>query len=283
MKYDESKIVWIEGGQSRIGTAKPEIKEDGEGPPRKAKLRDFGIAKYAVTADEFAVFVSETGYRTDAEEFGWSYVFEGMLDGADGDRAEDAPWWVAIKGASWSAPTGPGSKPEQNHPATHISGRDARAFADWCGGRLPSEAEWEHAARGGIDNARYPWGDEEPDDAEGIYCNIWQGDFPETNTAKDGFTATAPVDAFEPNGYGLFNLAGNVWEWCGDRFRIRSLRKTANQMNKAALAEKVIVLKGGSFLCHKSYCWRYRIAARAGRPDDSSACHTGFRVAFDPS
>lgn len=282
MRYDQSKIVWLEGGQSLVGTRRPEIKEDGESPPRKVRLKNFGIAKHAVTTREFAAFVEDTGYQTDAEKFGWSYVFEGMLDEADGNRAADAPWWVAVDGACWSAPAGPGSTPQDNHPVTHISGADALAFADWCGSRLPTEAEWEHAARGGNETARYPWGDAEPDDEESIHCNIWQGDFPETNTAKDGYVTTAPVDSFEPNPFGLFNMAGNVWEWCSDRYRVRSLRRAASKMNKAARAEKVMVLKGGSFLCHKSYCWRYRIAARAGRPDDSSACHTGFRLAFDP-
>ncbi|MEO1248504.1 MAG: SUMF1/EgtB/PvdO family nonheme iron enzyme, partial [Pseudomonadota bacterium] len=229
MKYDQNKIVWLEGGPSLVGTARPEIPGDGESPPRKVKLKDFGMAKHAVTAREFAAFVNATGYRTDAEKFGWSYVFEGMLDVSGDNRAADAPWWVGIDGACWSAPVGPGSRPEDNHPATHISGADAQAFANWCGGRLPTEAEWEYAARGGSATARYPWGDAEPDDEQAIFCNIWQGGFPETNTAKDGYVATAPVDSFEPNPFGLFNMAGNVWEWCSDRYRVRSLRRAATR------------------------------------------------------
>lgn len=146
---------------------------------------------------------------------------------------------------------------------------------------MPTETEWEHAARGGRKDARYPWGDAEPDDDRNIFCNIWQGEFPDENTVRDGFYGTAPVDAFEPNPYGLFNMSGNVWEWCADRFRVRSVGKTARVRNKQANAEKEHVLKGGSFLCHKSYCWRYRIAARSGRPGDTSACNSGFRLAFD--
>ena len=163
----------------------------------------------------------------------------------------------------------------------HVSWSDAAAFAAWAGGRLPTEAEWEHAAKGGDDGARFPWGAEEPTDTVAGLCNIWQGDFPHRNSVADGFAGTAPADAFRPNGFGLFNMCGNVWEWCADPFRVRSLSGAAKARNRAATAERERVMKGGSYLCHRSYCYRYRIAARSGRSPDTSAGHTGFRVAYD--
>ncbi len=281
---DRDHIIWIEGGKSHIGTDRPEIPVDGEGPPRAVTLKPYGLSRFAVTAAQFARFVEATGYATDADEFGWSYVFEGLLPRPDGPRPQEAPWWVKVDGANWAQPLGPGSgyRDAPDHPATHISHRDAAAYAVWAGGRLPTEAEWEHAARGGPDAARYPWGEAEPDDEAAIFCNIWQGGFPETNTQKDGYYATAPADSFAPNALGFHNLSGNVWEWCSDRFKVRSVSKAAKTRNAQARAEDERVLKGGSYLCHRSYCWRYRIAARSGRSADTSAGHTGFRVAFDP-
>jgi formylglycine-generating enzyme required for sulfatase activity len=187
-----------------------------------------------------------------------------------------------VHGACWAAPEGPGSSIAErpDHPAVHIAWTDAAAFAAWAGGRLPTEAEWEHAAKGGDHAMRFPWGAAEPDDASAM-CNIWQGEFPRSNGAADGWVGTAPVDAYAPNGFGLFNACGNVWEWCADPFRVRSLSAAARQRNQAATAEKERVMKGGSYLCHRSYCYRYRIAARAGRSPDTSAGHTGFRVAYD--
>jgi formylglycine-generating enzyme required for sulfatase activity len=163
---------------------------------------------------------------------------------------------------------------------THVSWNDAAAFTAWAGGRLPTEAEWEHAARGGLASPRFPWGDAEPDDRT-IFCNIWQGRFPHHNTEADGFAGTAPVRAFEPNVYGLYNMSGNVWEWCSDPFRVRSLKSSAKAINDTAAAEKRKIAKGGSYLCHRSYCYRYRIAARIGTPPNTSAGHTGFRIVFD--
>lgn len=271
--------------KSWAGSTSPVIPNDGEGIIRKAKLRNFGIETCCVSVERFAAFVADTGYVTDAERLEWSFVFRGLLaspDKADIVGAYDkAGWWWAISGANWRTPCGAEEPPaEPNHPATQISWNDAAAFAAWAGGRLPTEIEWEHAARGGLDERRYPWGDEEPDD-ERVLCNIWQGEFPDRNTCKDGYYGTAPVNAFAPNPVGLFNAAGNVWEWTADRYRVASLKSGAKLRNAQARAYGERVLKGGSFLCHASYCWRYRIAARSGRAPDTGASHTGFRLAFD--
>ena len=279
---DAAQVVAIPGGSVTLGTDTPFFREDGEGPGRKVTLRPFRIDAHAVTNRRFAAFAAATGYRTEAERHGWSYVFHAFL--APGQQSESPPgipWWRKVDGAFWARPEGPGSDvaDRADHPAIHIAWNDAAAFASWAGGRLPGEAEWEYAAKGGDDAVRFPWGDAEPDDGNAL-CNIWQGRFPSTNTLADGFAGTAPVGSFAPNGFGLFNPCGNVWEWCADPFRVRSLTSPAKQRNQAAVAERERVMKGGSYLCHRSYCYRYRIAARTGRSPDTSAGHTGFRVAY---
>jgi formylglycine-generating enzyme required for sulfatase activity len=195
----------------------------------------------------------------------------------------EASWWIKVDGACWSRPEGPGSSISErlDHPVAHVSWNDAIAFATWAGGRLPNEVEWEHAAKGGKDTARFPWGNEEPDDENAGFCNIWQGTFPFVNTATDGFVGTAPVDSFRANEFGLFNMCGNVWEWCSEQFRVRSLAAAARDRNRNAIANRERTMKGGSFLCHRSYCYRYRIAARIGHSPDTSASNTGFRIAYD--
>jgi formylglycine-generating enzyme len=246
-------------------------------------LRPFGIERYAVTNQRYARFVEATGYRTDAERLGWSYVFASLVQAtASGAARQDMPWWQAVEGACWAHPEGPGSTVAERHahPATHLSWNDAAAFAVWSGGRLPSEAEWEYAARGGRDARRFPWGDQEPTDTSSL-CNIWQGRFPVQNTCVDGFAGTAPVNAYDPNPAGLYNCSGNVWEWCHEPFRVRLLSRDGRQRDAQATSERERVLKGGSYLCHRSYCYRYRIAARTGRAPDTSAGHTGMRVAYD--
>jgi sulfatase modifying factor 1 len=280
---DVAVIVPIPGGTATLGTDAPFFRADGEGPGRRVTIRPFRMDAHAVTNRRFAAFVAATGHVTEAERFAWSYVFRSFIPaGIAAPAPEGTPWWGQVQGACWAAPEGPGSSIAErlDHPAVHVAWTDAAAFAAWAGGRLPSEAEWEHAAKGGDDAARFPWGAAEPDDTNGM-CNIWQGEFPRRNTQADGWVGTAPVDAYAPNGYGLFNACGNVWEWCADAFRVRSLSGLAKQRNAAAMAERERVMKGGSYLCHRSYCYRYRIAARAGRSPDTSAGHTGFRVAYD--
>ena len=281
--HDVATVVPIPGGTVTVGTDQPLLPGDGEGPRRRVTIRPFRIDAHQVTNRRFAAFVAATGYRTEAERFGWSYVFHRFV--APGDRSpapEGTPWWRAVQGACWAAPEGPGSGITErlDHPVVHIAWTDAAAFAAAVGGRLPTEAEWEHAAKGGDDGARYPWGGAEPDDRR-VFCNIWQGEFPLRNTLADGWLGTAPVEAFAPNGFGLFNTCGNAWEWCADAFRVRSLTAAAKARNAAAARERERVMKGGSYLCHASYCHRYRIAARSGRSPETSAGHVGFRVAYD--
>jgi len=188
---------------------------DGEGPVREVTVGAFRIDACAVSNSRFAEFAEATGYRTEAERYGWSFVFAGFLDPEVVRASQGAvgtPWWRAIEGACWHAPEGPGSSVAElaDHPVVHVSWSDAAAYAEWAGARLPTEAEWEYAARGGLEQARYPWGDELTPGGE-WRCNIWQGEFPVVNTMEDGFLGTAPVDAYPPNGYGLHNMVGNAW------------------------------------------------------------------------
>jgi formylglycine-generating enzyme required for sulfatase activity len=278
-------VTWIEGGPSFVGTRRPVIVGDGEGPPRPTKLSPYGIGRHTVTATLFADFVAATGYVTEAERYGWSFVFRDFVAPETARTAREvpgAPWWLAIEGADWRHPDGPLSSVDErlDHPVVQVSWNDARAFAAWAGGRLPTEAEWEHAARGGTQR-EFPWGDEEPSDTDPP-LNIWQGEFPRRNLGTDGYLGTAPAHSFAPNPFGLYNMSGNVWEWQADRFRVRSLAAVAKRRDAEALAEGERTLKGGSHLCHRSYCHRYRIAGRMGRAPDSATGHIGFRLAFDP-
>jgi formylglycine-generating enzyme required for sulfatase activity len=177
-----SRFVRLDGGIFQMGTDEMILPADGESPARRVRVAPFAIDQYAVTNEWFESFVAATGYVSEAERFGWSYVFAGLLpDGHSPTLAvDDAPWWRRVDGANWRQPEGPGSSiaSRMDHPVVHISWNDADAFAQWAGGRLPSEAEWEFAARGGLENRRFPWGDDEPDDSEMLLCNIWQGTFP---------------------------------------------------------------------------------------------------------
>ena len=281
------RFVRLPGGRFRMGCDARLLPQDGEGPARLVRVAPFAIDPHAVTNRWFADFVAATDFTTEAERLGWSAVFAGLLpDGADQKeraKARGTSWWFRVDGASWRHPEGPGSgiDERQDHPVVHVSWNDAVAFAAWAGGRLPREAEWEYAARGGLDGKRFPWGDLEPDDASDLPCNIWQGDFPARNTCADGYYGTAPVDTFTANGFGLHHMVGNTWEWCADAYRVRSVSRDAQRRNEDSQVTGARVLKGGSFLCHRSYCYRYRPAARSGAAADTSACHTGFRVIYD--
>lgn len=284
-------MVRIDDGAFTMGTDFDEgFAADGEGPIRDVSIDAFYIDRYAVTNAEFVEFVRDTGYTTDAERYGWSFVFQDLLtDEARShilQNADGAPWWFAVEGANWLYPYGPGSSVIEDellkHPVTHVSWRDAAAYADWASKRLPTEAEWEYAARGGFEQKRYPWGDELKPNGE-HRCNIWQGEFPEHNTADDGYLATAPVNAYEPNDYGLYNVSGNVWEWCADWFSANyhtsSAYDTDNPTGPNDGDQRV--MRGGSYLCHHSWCNRYRVAARSKSPPDSSTGNIGFRCVVD--
>ncbi|MER5960497.1 formylglycine-generating enzyme family protein [Streptomyces sp. NPDC056121] len=282
-----SAPVLLPGGEFLMGTDSEEgFAADGEGPMRAVRLSPFRIAPYAVTNTEFGSFVEATGHVTDAERFGWSYVFASFLPAAlrgISARVPQTPWWCGVRGANWRAPEGPGSDVEGRgrHPVVHVSWRDAQAYCAWVGGRLPTEAEWEYASRGGLEQRRYPWGDELTPGGE-HRCNIWQGHFPTKNTLDDGHRGTAPVDTYAPNGFGLYNTAGNVWEWCADWWTTDHDRPDTPANDLTGPAEGTAkVIRGGSYLCHDSYCNRYRVAARTSNTPDSTTGHMGFRCAFD--
>ncbi len=283
---DKQNLIYLSGGEFLMGTDDREgFPSDGEGPVRAVTVAPFYIDPYTVTNLEFKMFVDATGYITEAEKFGWSYVFH-LFVPEFGVKilgsTRQSPWWLAVEGASWRAPEGPGSVIEDrlDHPVIHTTWNDAEAYCRWVGKRLPTEAEWEFAARGGLVQKRYPWGDEIKPGGKHM-CNIWQGKFPTKNNASDGFVGTAPVQAFEPNGYGLYHIAGNVWEWCADWFSpiFHVNRSRVNPIGPSSGTSRV--MRGGSYLCHKSYCNRYRVAARSQNTPDSSTGNMGFRCAAD--
>ena len=255
---------------------------DGELPLHDVTLAGFSIDVTAVTNEQFARFADQTGYRTEAEEFGFSAVFHTAIAADDDDvmgRAPGTPWWIGVRGADWRHPGGLHSSLDglADHPVVHVSWNDANAYCAWAGRRLPTEAEWEYASRGGIHGARYPWGDEAVDDG-GWRANIWQGEFPTRNTAGDGFLTTAPVRSFAPNGYGLWQTVGNVWEWCADWYSPTAYLDAATEAPTGPASGSARVLRGGSYLCHDSYCNRYRNSARSQNTPDSSMGNAGFRT-----
>lgn len=286
-EYSEARPVNLDdfakipGGKGYVGTKTPVIMGDGENPLRRANIKPFRMQTTTVSNAEFADFIDATGYVTEAERIGWSFVFWAQIpeEIVLTRGVEQAKWWRHVEGANWRDINGPGTAQaawHPDHPVVQVSWNDARAYCDWAGGRLPSEAEWEHAARGGLGDVRFPWGDKEPNDTTYQPCNIWQGSFPETNTAQDGYVTTAPAKSFEPNGYGLFNMVGNVWEWTAESYKIKSLKREV--VERLAGMRGYKLSKGGSFLCHSSYCYRYRIAARSGTSPDSATTHHGFRM-----
>lgn len=277
----------IPAGEFQMGTNEMFYPTDGEGPCRKVWVDEFKISKYAVTNAEFSAFVTDTGYKTDAENYGWSFVFKGLVD-ADTEKkkasgvAQTAPWWLAIEGASWANPFGNSQTFEDllDHPVVHVSHNDAQEFCVWAGYKLPTEAQWEKASRGGLTQKLYPWGDELLIDSS-HNTNIWQGEFPESNSKEDGYLGTAPVDSFQANNYGLFNTVGNVWEWTADfwsaRWHLAESEETRRNPKGPVKTSGNRVLKGGSFMCHDSYCYRYRNSARTFNSPDTSTSHIGFR------
>ncbi len=275
-----ARMVPLPGGAFLMGTDSAEsFPADGEGPVRPVTVDPFLIDRHPVTNHLFERFIAATGYKTEAEKFGWSFVFWAHVPP---DLVEDtvaaAPWWCKVSGAKWDTPEGPGShiRLRADHPVVHVSWNDAQAYCQWSGQRLPTEAEWEYAARGGLEQKLYPWGDKLRPNGE-HRCNIWQGVFPEHDTADDGYAGTSPVEAFPPNGFGLYSITGNTWEWCADWFDVNHHR-TADPHNPQGPAQGTNrVMKGGSFLCHKSYCNRYRVAARSSNTPDSSTSNLGFR------
>lgn len=312
-------MVWIAGGEFSMGSTDPLARPD-EQPVHRVRVDGFWMDETEVTNAQFRAFVEATGYLTVAERpVDWeelrkqvpagtpkpdeSLLQPGSLVFVPPDHpvstVDATAWWRWTPGADWRHPKGPGSGIEglDNHPVVHVAFEDAAAYAEWAGKRLPTESEWEFAARGGLDGTLNIWGDE-PVDA--TRCNIWQGRFPNTNTGEDGHRYAAPVKSFPPNGYGLYDMAGNVWEWCSDLYRpdayarrrldagglsvvIDNPRGPARSLDpRNPLAPESRVHRGGSFLCNDSYCASYRPSARMAAPPDTGLHHLGFRCVMSP-
>jgi formylglycine-generating enzyme len=306
-------MVWIPGGEFTMGTD-DRIGWTDEKPAHRVRVNGFWMDETDVTNAQFRAFVDATGYVTTAEKpvdaaemlkqsppgtpppppeklVPGSLVFQPTLGPVKDDR-DYSQWWHLTPGANWRHPEGPNSSIEgrDDHPVVHVSWHDAVAYARWAGKRLPAEAEWEFAARGGLEGKTYVWGNEAFSEDK-PQCNCWQGEFPWKNTARDGYQRTSPVKAFAPNGYGLYDMAGNVWQWCSDWYQIDLYRERAGQgviLNPTGPEQSrdprqpyspLRCQKGGSFLCHPSYCWRYRPSARHGCTPDTGMSHVGFRCA----
>lgn len=314
---DTAGMVWIPGGTFRMGSTDPLARPD-EAPVHTVRVDGFWMDAHEVTNAQFAEFIDATGYVTVAERpVDWDEIKKQMPEGTPKPPDEmlrpgalvftppDTPvdlrlfglWWTWTIGADWRQPEGLGSsiRERMDHPVVHVAWEDAVAYCQWVGKRLPTEAEWEFAARGGLDGAANVWGDEPLDAAR---CNIWQGRFPVTNTAADGFARTAPVGSFPANGHGLHDMAGNVWEWCDDRFDVALYAARSEHAGSGGvvenprgpavardprnpLAQDSRVQRGGSFLCNDSYCASYRPSARMGCAPDTGMSHVGFRCVSD--
>jgi len=256
---------------------------DGETPLHEVILGPFEIDTTSVTNDDFARFVADTGYKTEAETWGFSAVFHLAIAAPDEDimgPAAGTPWWLGVRGSDWAHPEGRGSTVagRGDHPTVHVSWNDAMAYCAWAERRLPTEAEWEYSARGGLVRTKYPWGDAEVDSG-GWRANIFQGDFPRRNTGEDGWLTTAPVRTFEPNGFGLWQPIGNVWEWCEDWFEATYYAGSPRIDPRGPDEGSARVMRGGSYLCHPSYCNRYRNSGRSANTPESSMGNAGFRTA----
>ena len=264
-----------------MGDARGDSKwADGEGPVHTVTVSRFDVDATAVTNADFMRFVDNTGYVTEAESFGYSAVFDLALAAprsAVMGPAAGTPWWLGVMGADWRHPGGPDSSIDglDDHPVVHVSWNDAMAYCDWAGRALPTEAQWECASRAGHDGLRYPWGDELDRTDR---CNIWQGQFPAANTMEDGYLTTAPVRSYASNDYGLWQTVGNVWEWCWDWWREDTYAISPVSDPSGPERGSGKVMRGGSYLCHDSYCNRYRNAARSSNTPDSSTGNTGFRT-----
>lgn len=304
-------LILIKGGTYLQGSGGDQWTLPRELPQHQVQVNSFYMQEHEVTNAEFALFVKQTGYKTTAEKpVDWEQLKKELPPGTPkpsddmllpGSMVFVAPtsitgledfsqWWRWIKGADWKHPLGPDSNlsGKENHPVVHISYFDAQAYAKWAGMRLPTEAEWEWAARGGLKDATYPWGNEHVGKGT-AKCNYWTGKFPMENTQEDGFYYTAPVKSYKPNGYGLYDMAGNVWEMCSDKMDVDYYQKLANAKTQNPKgpdkynypqdpsASKRVV-RGGSFLCNDSYCSSYRVSARMANSEDTGMNHTGFRL-----
>ncbi|XP_034389234.1 formylglycine-generating enzyme [Cyclopterus lumpus] len=280
-KNTQSPMVLISGGQFLMGTDDPGIPADGEGPQRLVHVDAFYMDIQEVTNQQFQSFVNATGYVTEAEKFGDSFVFEGILSESVKNQITQAvaaaPWWLPVKGANWRHPDGPDSNITYvlDHPVLHVSWADAVAYCSWANRRLPTEAEWEYACRGGLKDKLYPWGNKLNPKGQ-HYANLWQGDFPNHNSAEDRYIKTSPVKSFPANAFGLYDMAGNAWEWTSDWWTVHhTIDQQHNPTGPPSGTDKV--KKGGSYMCHKSYCYRYRCAARSQNTPDSASSNLGFR------
>lgn len=282
-------MVKIPEGVFLMGSESPEVwQADGEGPVREVFLKEFWIDQTAVTSAQFEKFVASTGYVTETGRFGWSFVHASQLSRQrqrqlEPFRVAGLEWWYRVDGADWKHPMDPGRTVHEmgrlDHPVVHVTWNDAAAYALWAGKRLPTEAEWECACRGGLVQQTYPWGNDlTPGGSH--RCNIWQGEFPKKDTGQDGYRGTAPAKSFKPNGYGLYNMTGNVWEWVNDWFSPNQSPAPQRNPFGPPYGDRR-VMRGGSYLCHISYCNRYRCSARTSNTPDTSSGHLGFRCAAD--
>lgn len=286
-KSSKKDMNYIEGGEFMMGTqSKDSFPADGERPVHKVYVDSFYMDTCTVTNEDFSQFMKDTNYKTDAEKFGWSFVFYSFLSAETAKKVkhivQNTPWWCVVEGAHWACPEGEDSTiaNRMNHPVVHVSWNDALEYCKWAGKRLPTEAEWEFSARGGLEQKEHPWGNDLNPDGQ-HHCNIWQGKFPNENTIDDGYSGTAPAKSFPENGYGLYNMTGNVWEWCSDWFT-KSIHNRGGQKNpQGPHSGETKLIKGGSYLCHKSYCNRYRVSARSSNTPDSSTGNMGFRCVAD--
>jgi formylglycine-generating enzyme len=303
-------MVFIPAGATQMGANDQEGRKD-EYPVHTVQLKGFWIDCTEVTNRQFSEFVKATGYVTTAEKaIDWEEMKKQLPPGTPKPPADQlAPaslvfiknsqasnlvdysqWWKWEKGANWRHPQGIGSdlKGKEDYPVVQISWFDAEAYCKWAGKRLPTEAEWEYAARGGQTGKKYPWGNEDPETGK-PKANTWQGTFPAVNTDWDHFDRAAPVGSFQPNGYGLYDMAGNVWEWCSDWYRPDYYQHSdkiepAGPENSYDPDEPTIpkkVVRGGSFLCNASYCKGYRVTSRMKSSPDTGLEHTGFRCVAD--